>query len=188
MRHSDVARGVYYDPDAYVSLLRRLLIEAIDIATVVALTLIIVLSAAMYLLDLPDSAEEEPAFDRALSRTFILSFLSVSVLYFVVLKATRFRTLGYRLCGADLVTLKGTRPSILVHAYRFLFFVLGPLNIALDLLWLGGDTQRQALRDKFAKTYVIRRGATPTGSGPIAFVPYSFMGASFIFQEVAQEN
>ena len=181
-------RGVYYDSHGYASLVRRVSIEAIDILVVILLTFVISITAGTILLPISASATDDATSQRALGRVFIITFVVVSILYFVVLKASRFRTLGYKLTGADIVTLEGTNPSLLIHAYRFLFIVLGPLNIALDLFWLGGDKNRQAIRDKFAKTYVIRRGARPAGTGKIVFAPYNFLGSSFIFREVARDE
>jgi len=42
----------------------------------------------------------------------------------------------------------------------------------------------QALRDKFAHTYVIRRDAVPTGTGRIAYAHYTLLGTSYLFKEV----
>jgi hypothetical protein len=59
-----------------------------------------------------------------------------------------------------------------------------PFNILIDLLWIGNDARRQALRDKFAGTYVIRRGAEPIARGPIRYEYYTILGNNFIFAEV----
>jgi hypothetical protein len=40
-----------------------------------------------------------------------------------------------------------------------MFLFLGPFNYVADLIWLSGDPQRQALRDKFTQTYVVRKKA-----------------------------
>jgi hypothetical protein len=59
------------------------------------------------------------------------------------------------------------------------------LNALVDLLWLTGDANRQAVRDKFAGTYVIRLDAAPAGTGPIRIRPYMFWGMTFFFREVS---
>ena len=43
---------------------------------------------------------------------------------------------------------------------------------------------RQAIRDKFAGTYVVRLDATPAGSAPIRVRTYMFWGMTFLFREV----
>ena len=68
--------------------------------------------------------------------------------------------------------------------FRLMFGVLGPLNWMVDLLWLSGDPHRQALRDKLAGTYVVRKTAEPAGTGKIVRRYYEFFGYNFIFREV----
>jgi hypothetical protein len=59
------------------------------------------------------------------------------------------------------------------------------LNALVDLLWLTGDANRQAVRDQFAGTYVIRLDAAPAGTGSIRIRPYMFWGMTFFFREVS---
>ena len=117
-----------------------------------------------------------------------LSLLIVGFGYFVLLKRSRFRTLGYRLLRARIVNLQGSRPSIYALTIRLLFAVLGPLNFLLDLMWIPGDRYRQALRDKFAHTYVIRDRAEPVARGGIIYTSYHVLGMAFIFPEVRWSN
>jgi len=104
--------------------------------------------------------------------------------YFVVLKHSRVRTVGYMVAGARIVNLKGERPRMASLLARLLFAVVGPFNFLLDLLWITGDPNRQALRDKFARTYVIRTHASPAGAGTIVHRTYMVWGMTFLFQEV----
>jgi uncharacterized RDD family membrane protein YckC len=127
-----VDRGVYFSKRDYASVWRRIAIETIDSAVVLAAT--------------------------ALS--------AIGFCYFVLLKWWR-RTLGYAVGGVRIVTLRGERPSLLTLTTRFLFATFGPANIILDLLWIGNDPHRQALRDKSAQTYVIRKDAKPAGRGSL---------------------
>ena len=62
--------------------------------------------------------------------------------------------------------------------------MLGPLNWLMDLLWLSGDTHRQALRDKFTGTYVVKRLAEPAGNGKVVYRSYDIVGLNFVFREV----
>jgi hypothetical protein len=112
--------GVYYRPEDYLGVARRLLIDVVDVTVVVPLSVLVFYAA---LTPAPDW-EHTP-----------------------------------------------------------LVFV-GPLNFVLDLFWLTGDRDRQALRDKFAGTYVIRKDASPAGSGTVVMRTYMFWGMTFLFKEV----
>jgi hypothetical protein len=65
-----------------------------------------------------------------------------------------------------------------------LFMVLGPINYLLDLVWMSNEAQRQALRDKFADTYVVKKRATPVGSGELIHGYYEILCYNFLFREV----
>ena len=54
----------------------------------------------------------------------------------------------------------------------------------MDSMWVAGDAHRQALRDKFAGTYVVKRNAAPAGAGKIIFQRYEILVYNFIFREV----
>jgi hypothetical protein len=69
--------------------------------------------------------------------------------------------------------------------YRLAFAFLGPLNWLVDLTWLSNDDHRQALRDKYAHTYVIKVSAEPAGTGKVIFRYYEILGYNFLFREVA---
>jgi len=116
----------------------------------------------------------------------LLIWATVWLGYFVFLKGSRYRTPGYVLAKAKILNLQGEPPSYGQLLIRFLFSVFGPLNLVLDLLWIPSDPRRQALRDKFAATYVVRQAAIPTGQGRIAFIPYTMFGQSYVFREVQE--
>jgi hypothetical protein len=65
-----------------------------------------------------------------------------------------------------------------------MFGLLGPLNWLLDLVWLSSDAHRQALRDKFANTYVVKVQAQPAGRGKIVFRSYEILFYNCLFREV----
>lgn len=151
----------YYRPEDHIGVWRRLLIDVVDttIAFLASLVLMAVLVAVF------------PR-DIAYSFTFI-GALAIWALYFVALKGSRFRTLGYVLAGARIVNLHGQRPSRTMLALRLAFVTLGPGNFLLDLLWVSSDPSRQALRDKLANTQVIRKSAVPS-AGRIVYRLYTF--------------
>jgi uncharacterized RDD family membrane protein YckC len=104
--------------------------------------------------------------------------------YFVLLKRSKGGTLGYRVGGIRIIGLDGEHAGILALTLRMLFMVLGPINYLLDIAWLASDEHRQALRDKFADTYVVRREVEPVGSGKVIHRYYDILGYNFLFREV----
>jgi hypothetical protein len=167
--------GVYYRGEDYAGFVRRLAILAIDTCVLmIGLTLVI----AAFLL---------PSGRFSVGPDVVgIAMLMWVYSYMAVLKATRFGSVGYLLTGSRLVNLKGKTPSLLATSIRVMFLVVGPLNPILDLFYLGGDENRQTLRDKFAATYVIRRHATPAGSGPIEYVRHFVLGWAPVFREVVR--
>jgi hypothetical protein len=95
---------------------------------------------------------------------------------------------GWGLFRLKIVDLHGNTPSILRMTLRFATLFLGPLNLIFDLLWLGGDRDRQTLRDKLAGTYVVKRRATPLGQGAIVWPRYSLLGYMLILPEVRRDS
>lgn len=153
--------ALYYRPEDYAGVMRRLLIDFVDAGV-------------------------------ALTVTFMLSFIAagsivwipVFVLYFVVLKGSRFRTLGYVLAGARIVDFNGQRPRYRALFGRLAFVMFGPINFIIDLCWISSDPAHQALRDKFAHTFVVRANAVPAGTGRITYPTYMVFGWTLMFAEV----
>ena len=167
-------QGVFYRPEDYVHFWRRDLIDCIDVLVVSMLCLLLGILLFFVL------GENPPR----LRRVFALGCVGVGLWYFVILKRSRVRTVGYILAEARIVSLTGERPTIATLSLRLSFAILGPTNFIVDLLWLGGDPQ--ALRDKFAHTYVVRKNAVPVGRGRLRYAQYCFLGMAFVFPEVTQ--
>ena len=165
--------GVYFRRDDYAGVGRRLLMDLIDTSIALAISILITFVFV-------DVWSHEESLSVALLVLWALIWFS----YFVLLKRSRFRTPGYIVCGARIVNLQGERPSILSLLARLLFVVGGPANFLIDLFWIPSDPTRQAIRDKFAHTYVVRKDAVPEGSGTIVYRTYVMLGTSFLFQEV----
>jgi uncharacterized RDD family membrane protein YckC len=166
--------GVYYRRDDYAGVWRRLLIEVID--TIVAIAISVGVSVLL-LAFLPEDL---------LGWTILSAWIIIWFVYFVILKRTRFRTLGYIIGGVRIVNLQGDNPGLTPLSIRLIFAILGPFNTLIDLFWIPGDGRRQALRDKFANTYVIRKDALPAGQGRVVYARYSIMAWNFLFQEVRE--
>jgi uncharacterized RDD family membrane protein YckC len=118
----------------------------------------------------------------------IFSLLGIMFTYFVILKRTDFRTIGYRVFQVRVVDLHGNRPSIFSMVNRFSFMLLGPLNGIIDLLWITSDDSKQALRDRWSGTYVVKTEAEPLGTGPIVTMRYEILGLNLVFREVSLQG
>ena len=159
--------AVLYDAGDHLGVMRRLLIDVVD--TTVAIVLAVILSVLSSLISIWGP---------------LIAWTVVWIAYFVLLKGSRFRTLGYVMAGARIVNFQGQRPSYLQLLGRVAFTVLGPVNFVVDLCWISSDPSRQALRDKFAHTFVIRKNAMPAGAGRIIYPTYMMFGWTLMFAEV----
>jgi len=108
-----------------------------------------------------------------------------SYLYLTVVRRS-VGSLGYLVMGLRIVDLKGQRPSLLQLSARLIWWCFGPLNALVDLVYLTGDEDCQAIRDKMFQTYVIKRSAQPAGMGPRRAIHMTFMTASLMVFEVAR--
>jgi uncharacterized RDD family membrane protein YckC len=160
--------GVYFRREDYASFWRRLIVDFIDAATVGLVCTIAIIGLWAFV---PGNL-------------ILIVCVMIFFCHFVLLKRSKGGTLGYRMGGVRIVGLDGQRPGILALTIRMLFMVLGPINYLLDVVWLTSDEQRQALRDKFADTYVVRRGAEPVGSAKVVHRYYYILGYNFLFREV----
>jgi uncharacterized RDD family membrane protein YckC len=167
-------QGVYYARGDYAGFWRRLMVDAIDFTL---LLVVVVTTALSLVLILPNG-------ERLLLHVLFWSGIAFGFVYLVLLKHSRFRTLGYLVGGIRIVSIQGQRPSIWSLTIRALFAFFGPLNMLVDIMWVTSDERRQALRDKFAHTYVIRDRAIPMGLGAIVYARYTILGANFLFAEV----
>jgi len=165
--------GVVFKRDDCAGFWVRMMVDLIDIL-VAAIAVVVI--AVPLLRVIPED-------DLSKVRALFLLAVAVWLTYFVFLKYFS-RTLGYRLCGVRLVNLQGQPPTLWEVFTRGLFAVMGPGNLFFDLIWLGGDPHRQALRDKFAHTYVVRTRAEPVAAGTIGYTTFTLMGSNFTFQEV----
>jgi uncharacterized RDD family membrane protein YckC len=161
--------GVYYNTHDYAGILRRLFIDAVDLVVLIMLAFLLFVLAM---------------FSDWILETYVPLFFVFCYAYLAGLKSTRIGTLGYILAGVRLVNLQGQQASIWRSSFRFGLLLLGPLNFLFDILWVGEDPNRQSIRDKFAKTYVVRRNASPEGRGPISYKTYYIMSYNMVFSEV----
>lgn len=168
--------GVYYAHKDCVGLWKRFLIIFIDLTALFLCTLLIV-GILSTIGILPYRLENMGAASRVV-------FLATSCPYLVLLKRSYTGTLAYWLLSVRIVDLKGNPPSVFRMTFRWLLLIFGPFHFLVDLFWLGGDENKQTLRDKIVGTYVIGKYAHPIGQGVQVVRPYYFLGFSFLFREV----
>ena len=167
--------GVYFRREDYASFWVRALVDVIDFSILGAFCA--GLAIVMLMIFPPD---------RSTVNLILLASSAAGNLYFVVLKHSRLRTFGYRVGRIKIVGSDGNLPSYNSLVWRSLFGLLGPLNW-LDSIWLVNDKHSQALRDKFAGTYVVKTDARPAGGGKTVFRLYEIALYNFIFREVQVE-
>jgi uncharacterized RDD family membrane protein YckC len=164
--------GVYFQRSDYAGFWRRLMIDSVDL---IVIGVVCLTSFAVVWMLSPSPG------------LILASWGAAFFSYFVLLKRSSLGTVGYRVVGVRIVGQDGGKPGISSLTLRMLFGVLGPLNW-LDLVWLSGDTHRQALRDKLAGTYVVRKDARPAGTGKIVYRHYEILFYNFLFREVEVET
>jgi uncharacterized RDD family membrane protein YckC len=142
------AQGVYFRRQDYLGVGRRLLIDVIDFPVAVLLWY------AAGQLARPLVTEPEGL--------LLLLLCAVWFAYFVLLKRSRFRTLGYVAAGARIVSLEGGRPGIMSLVARLLFALAGPLNFVIDIAWLTGELDaRPSATSSPAPTWCAGRPCPP---------------------------
>jgi uncharacterized RDD family membrane protein YckC len=177
MKTPNTSEGVYFAHESYAGFWQRLVVDVIDLTVIMAISVI----CTMVITELFMLSEN--------LITFLFIFWAVIwFIYFVLLKRSKFGTLGYKLCNVRVVNLSGECPGIIALTLRLMFAAIGPLNFPLDLIWLSGDDNRQALRDKFARTYVIKKHAKPEGIGRLIYSNYDLWGWQLIFCEVKRPD
>jgi uncharacterized RDD family membrane protein YckC len=168
-----IERGVFYAVPDYAGIGRRVLILFIDGVVLMILLLAITIPAMIL------NVSQVPYFCAG---------ILVTMIYLALLPATGIGTIGYICMGVALVDLHGHRVPFWRALFRAGFIVLGPFNLLADVIWLGGDANRQSIRDKIARTYVVRRDAFPAGSGEIRYRTYFIFGYNIVFAEVERQS
>jgi hypothetical protein len=160
--------GVYYRREDCLGVARRLLIDFVDLATMMLVSFFVV----------SRTANIQPRWIGP------LCLLAVWLGYFVVLKATPLGTLGYLLGGAKVVDLRGERPSFGALAQRMFLGLAGGFTLIADIASMVADPGRRAIRDRVSGTYLVKKSAQPAGSGPIVVRTMTFMGVTVQAKEV----
>jgi uncharacterized RDD family membrane protein YckC len=172
----DLTGYVYYASADYATFWRRVAALIVDVAALALLAM-----AYSLILDQFGMLSLERG---NLPAWFMISFIIVAYLYLTLLKRSPVRTPGYWLTGLRIVDLRGSPPSMFLMTVRLLWWVLGPVNPLLDLLFIMNDDHAQTIRDKLIGTYVIKKEAQPAGLGRKVFGQFSFVGLMLLYPVV----
>jgi uncharacterized RDD family membrane protein YckC len=167
------ALGVYFRRQDYAGFWLRALVDGIDLLLVgdICFALAVFWWRALT--------------PGTMAKHFVLASWAVAFFcYFVLLKHSKMGTVGYFIGRVRIVGIDGRPAGLLPLTLRLSFAVLGPFNWFLDLIWLSSDPHRQALRDKFAQTYVVKAKAQPAGEGRVVRRYFEVCGYNFLFREV----
>ena len=169
-RDQSLGDGVYFSANDYVGFTPRLVIMFVDSAVLLTIAWLL--------------AFIWPNFVGDFNGAFVLTLGFALWLYVVPLKRSQFRTIGYRLVRAKLVTLKGQRPSLIMLTFRSLLWMFGPCNFVLNLIWCGIDDDRQTIRDRFSNMCLVKNDAEPIGKGEIHLAYFNAFGYALTFPHV----
>ncbi|MEJ7599113.1 MAG: RDD family protein [Kofleriaceae bacterium] len=144
---------------------KRLVAAIVDLAIVIPVALLITLLVSKIadvsmahrpgLFDLDLWIDLVLATDPALVMAFVL-FVALGLVYLLVCHIVLGRTLGMRLLKLRVIDIYGERPSPARCAARCAGYLASAATLFLGFLWMGFDSEKRALQDWIAGTYVIR--------------------------------
>jgi uncharacterized RDD family membrane protein YckC len=164
--------GKLYRRSDYPGVLTRIMVDLIDVSTILALCVMTFIVAYLF-------TEQERVMNLILFGWVILAFG-----YLGPWKATGFPTLGYFMFRVKIVNSQGNQIDFWQASGRALFLLFGPANYLIDLFWLYGETPRQALRDKFTGTYLIKNNAVLESEGKLVSKVLHVMGYRVQIEEI----
>jgi uncharacterized RDD family membrane protein YckC len=146
---------------------RRLGAGLLDAAVLIPLSLLLCwIAGAMTGLELPPANHRgldfwldmflanEPALLGAIGLT-----LAIGLLYLFLFQATTGRTLGMRALGLRVIDVYGDPPTMLRAGGRAAAYLASVATLGLGFLWIGFDSEKRALHDWLAGTYVVKARA-----------------------------
>jgi uncharacterized RDD family membrane protein YckC len=81
--------------------------------------------------------------------------MAIALIYLFLFQATTGRTLGMRVLRVRVIDLFGDPPSILRTAARTAAYLASVATLGLGFFWIGFDSEKRALHDWLAGTYVV---------------------------------
>jgi uncharacterized RDD family membrane protein YckC len=181
-RDHSLGEGVYYAADDYIGIGRRIVLICVDLTVIILGGVVLAWTLATV-----DAEGSERSMMRAALYSWLL-YVALVAAYMTVIKASKIRTIGYRVAGTKIVDLRGRRPSIFRMLFRLSLWVLGPFSFVFDLIWAGIDEDRQTLRDRFAGTCVIRNCAESVGRGEIHMAYFTGGGFALVYPHVTHRE
>ncbi|MCB9560417.1 MAG: RDD family protein [Kofleriaceae bacterium] len=88
--------------------------------------------------------------------TWVAMTIGVAAVYLMVFQVTMAQTLGMRLLRMRIIDVWGDRPTVARCGARTAGYLASVATILLGFLWVGFDTEKRALHDWIAGTYVIK--------------------------------
>ncbi len=146
-----LGHGGRYNAESHPGVIRRALAFLIDLV-VIYLNAYILFLLCWMTLEIPEIWQQN---------FFWPTFLA----YLTILKPSSMRTIGYRVMKLKIVTLQGTKPSVVRMCFRYLLWLL--IHPIPDILWTSADRDGRTLRDCFSGTQVLRADAVSDQDGPI---------------------
>jgi len=144
---------------------KRLIAALIDLAIVVPvallLTFIVSKIAGVHMAHRPGLFDVDLwidlllATDPALVMAFVM-FVAIGLVYLLVFHIVLGRTLGMRVMKLRVIDVYGERPSPARCAARCAGYLASAATLFLGFLWMGFDSEKRALQDWIAGTYVIK--------------------------------
>ncbi|MCG8408345.1 MAG: RDD family protein [Phycisphaerales bacterium] len=172
------AEAVYFKPEDYASVPRRLMAFLIDVLFVAVLcyaAAIVVVSMTVSKDVLESSSDEEKkAIVRQSLGLLLLCWVGLAAVYHIAVRRARGGTLGYRLAGIRMVNAFGEPPSLSALIKRFLIATPTCTFFALSYLSCRNHPKRQAIHDQFAGTWLVRRSADPAGPAELSELPHLY--------------
>lgn len=170
-----------YGREDYVGATRHLLISGIDAAVILLVVLplssIIGFVAAAF---------------TGLPTLFLPWYPMLCIwCYLAVLRPSRYRSLGYWVCDAKIVTIDGKAPSPLQMTRRLLWTCFWWSSIdrfIVDVFWAASNRERQMIRDLLVQTRLVRNRAKPIGRGKVVRSLLTGWGMVMWFAEVREQS
>ena len=178
-----VGSPMLYRREDYIGAFRHLLIFVVDSCILYFLLFLLALIATPF----GDLLAGDPM-------PFVLpAWLILCWVYLAVLKPSRFRSVGYWLADARIISIYGKPPSPWLMTKRLMWaamywFPYFPINIFADLLWTTMNSERQMLRDLMSETRLIRNRAKPIGIGKVSRCLFTGLGITVFYARVHSKS
>lgn len=145
---------------------KRLLAAAIDFSIVIPASLLMTLLVTkiagvhlppsnIHLTDIDQWLDLALRTDPALVTAFVM-LIAIGMTYLLVFQIVLGRTLGMRVLRMKVIDVYGERPSPARCCARTAGYLASVATLFLGFLWMGFDSEKRALQDWIAGTYVIR--------------------------------